>query len=82
MFYILFVGQQAARMMVSDGRKVAEGLQGPRRAEMLQLCGEVESLTDQLSDLCRKGMVRLRHDRSWEYICIWALQWSSFLKKD
>lgn len=45
-------------MMVSDGRKIAEGLQGPRRAEMLQLCGEVESLTDQLSDLCRKGMVR------------------------
>lgn len=55
-------------MMVSDGRKIAEGLQGPRRAEMLQLCGEVESLTDQLSDLCRRGMVRMHHSRNWECV--------------
>ena len=44
--------------MVADGRKVAESLQGPRRAELLQLCNDVERLTDQLADLCRKGQVR------------------------
>ena len=45
--------------MVADGRKVAEGLQGPKRAELLQACNDVERLTDQLSDLCRKGQVQL-----------------------
>lgn len=50
------LGQQAARMMISDALKVAEGLQGPKRAEILQLCNEVENLTDQLNDLARKGM--------------------------
>lgn len=59
-------GQQAARMMISDAHKVAEGLQGPKRAEILQLCNEVENLTDQLNDLARKGMVS-------ENICCWYL---------
>jgi len=49
------IGLQAIRLMVADGRKVAEGLQGPKRAELLQLCSDVERLSDQLAELCRKG---------------------------
>ena len=55
---IVFSGQQTCLLMANDGRKVAEGLQGPRRTEMLQLCAEVEGLTQQLADFCQKGMVR------------------------
>ena len=43
--------------MASEGRKIAEGLSPAKRAEMLQLCDEVDMLTDQLGNLCRKGQV-------------------------
>lgn len=35
--------------------QVADGLPGVQRAEILNLCDEVESLSRQLSDLCRRG---------------------------
>jgi len=53
----LFAGQTAARLMASEGRKIAEGLPPAKRAEMLQLCDEVDMLTDQLGSLCKKGLV-------------------------
>lgn len=34
---------------------MADGLPGVQRAEILNLCDEVESLSRQLSDLCRRG---------------------------
>lgn len=58
MEWILFAGQAAARLMASEGRKIAEGLSPAKRGEMLQLCDEVDMLTDQLSNLCKKGLVR------------------------
>jgi len=53
----LFVGQAAARLMASEGRKIAENLPPAKRGEMLQLCDEVDMLTDQLGNLCKKGQV-------------------------
>ena len=55
--YVMFAGQTAARLMASEGRKIAEGLPPAKRAEMLQLCDEVDMLTDQLGSLCKKGLV-------------------------
>lgn len=34
---------------------MAEGLPGVQRAEILNLCDEVDTLSRQLSDLCRRG---------------------------
>ncbi len=47
-------------MMIAEGRKIAEGLPAPKKAELMRLCDEAEILTNQLSDLCRKGQVRRR----------------------
>ncbi|KAL3841953.1 hypothetical protein ACJMK2_020030 [Sinanodonta woodiana] len=49
------LGEQATRMVVADGRRVANTCTGPRRSELLRLCDETEILTNQLSDLIRKG---------------------------
>lgn len=35
---------------------MAEGLQGVHKAEMIALCEQVDRLSRQLSDLCRRGM--------------------------
>lgn len=37
------------------GKKVADGLPGVHKAEVLQLCDEVDALSRQLSDLCIAG---------------------------
>nr|CAD7196506.1 unnamed protein product [Timema douglasi] len=49
------LGQQAIALIVHEGKKVAEGLPGVHRAEILGLCDEVDILSRQLSDLCRRG---------------------------
>ncbi|KAL1130903.1 hypothetical protein AAG570_012144 [Ranatra chinensis] len=50
------LGHKAIALIVNEGKKVAEGLQGVQRAEMLALCDQVDRLSHQLSDLCRRGM--------------------------
>ncbi|XP_046665543.1 vinculin isoform X8 [Homalodisca vitripennis] len=50
------LGQQAIALIVSEGKKVADGLPGVQRAEILTLCDQVDRLSRQLSDLCRRGM--------------------------
>ncbi|GLH15861.1 Catenin alpha [Gryllus bimaculatus] len=50
------LGQQAIALIVDEGKKVAEGLPGIQKAEILGLCDEVDTLSHQLSDLCRRGM--------------------------
>lgn len=49
------LGQRAIRAIIEEGRKVAEGLPGVQKAEILQLCDEVDALTSQLADLCAQG---------------------------
>ena len=44
-------------MIIAEGRKVAEGMEGPKKADLLRNCDEAEILCNQLADLCRKGMV-------------------------
>ncbi|KAK9499771.1 hypothetical protein O3M35_002746 [Rhynocoris fuscipes] len=50
------VGHRAIALIVDEGKKVADGLQGVHKAEMIALCEQVDRLSRQLSDLCRRGM--------------------------
>ncbi|KAJ8298696.1 hypothetical protein KUTeg_022756 [Tegillarca granosa] len=50
-------GEQATRLVVAEGRRVADYCTGPQRSELLRLCDETEILTNQLSDLIKKGQV-------------------------
>ncbi|XP_049952820.1 vinculin isoform X4 [Schistocerca serialis cubense] len=50
------LGQRAIALIVDEGKKVAEGLPGVHKAEILQLCDEVDMLSHQLSDLCHQGL--------------------------
>ncbi|XP_045466394.1 vinculin isoform X3 [Harmonia axyridis] len=49
------LGQRAIALIAEEGRKVANGLPGIQKTEVLQLCDEVEGLSHQLSDLCAQG---------------------------
>ena len=51
------LGEDAARLIVAEGRKIAATLQGPEKAELNRLCDDVDILTNQLADLCRRGQV-------------------------
>ncbi|XP_013148965.1 PREDICTED: vinculin [Papilio polytes] len=48
-------GQRAIASVVSQGQRIAEGLQGREKAEVLQQCGDVQRLADKLADLCASG---------------------------
>jgi len=51
------LGQQAIQLIVDEGKRVAEGLPGHQKAEILALCDEVDSfLSHKLADLCRRGL--------------------------
>ena len=49
------LGQRAVSLIVDEARKVADGLPGVQKAELLNLSDEVDTLLHQLSDLCRRG---------------------------
>lgn len=49
------LGQQAIALIVEEGKKVASGLTGPAQTGILALCEEVDSLSQQLSEMCRRG---------------------------
>ncbi|KAF5284255.1 hypothetical protein FQR65_LT00255 [Abscondita terminalis] len=49
------LGQRAIALIVHEGRKVAEGLPGVQKAEIVELCDAVDSLSRQLEDLCLQG---------------------------
>lgn len=49
------LGQRAIALIVHEGRKVAEGLPGIQKAEIVELCDAVDSLSRQLEDLCLQG---------------------------
>lgn len=55
--YLCHTGESATRMAVSEGRKVATCCTGPKKQELLRLCDESETLTNQLADLGQKGQV-------------------------
>ncbi|XP_033751422.1 vinculin-like isoform X11 [Pecten maximus] len=49
------LGEQATLMIVAEGRRLADSCPGPQRSDLLRLCDETEILTNQLSELIRKG---------------------------
>ncbi|XP_017889454.1 vinculin isoform X9 [Ceratina calcarata] len=56
------LGQRAIALIIHEGKKnqqhvasVAEGLPGIHKAEILQLCEQVDDLSHQLGDLCAHG---------------------------
>ncbi|XP_058791899.1 vinculin isoform X2 [Phymastichus coffea] len=49
------LGQKAINLIIQEGKKVAEGLPGIHKAEILQLCDEVDNLSHQLGDLVARG---------------------------
>ncbi|XP_044004486.1 vinculin isoform X4 [Aphidius gifuensis] len=49
------LGQRAIAMIIHEGKKVADGLPGIHKAEILQLCDEVDNLSHQLANLCGHG---------------------------
>jgi vinculin len=49
------LGESATRLVVIEGRKVANCCTGPQRQDLLRLCDESEILTNQLVDLDKRG---------------------------
>ncbi|XP_059047686.1 vinculin [Achroia grisella] len=47
--------QRAITSIVAQGQRIADGLQGREKAEILQLCGDVQREADVLADLCSSG---------------------------
>ncbi|XP_052862954.1 vinculin isoform X1 [Anopheles cruzii] len=50
------LGVRAIALIVDEGRRVADGLGGHQKSEMMQLCEEVEHLAHDFSQLCANGM--------------------------
>ena len=55
------LGQRAIALIIDEGHKVAEGCPGHQKVEILNLCDEVEQLSDQFSKLCAQGMGNTPH---------------------
>lgn len=50
-------GERAVRECIDEGRAVAGKCSGPERSAILQLCDELDQLTNELADMMRRGMV-------------------------
>jgi len=57
-------------MVVAEGRKLAQSLSGTKKANLQQLCNDVEQLTYQLSDMCRRGQVSGSTCRQIQQCCV------------
>lgn len=51
----MFSGQAAIRGLVAEGRRLANAMPGPYRAELVGKCEQVEQLMAQLADLAARG---------------------------
>ncbi|XP_064075160.1 vinculin isoform X2 [Vanessa tameamea] len=49
-------GQKAINSIVSQGQRIADNLHGREKAEVLQLCADVQRLSEQLADLSQRGL--------------------------
>ncbi|XP_034040615.1 vinculin-like isoform X1 [Thalassophryne amazonica] len=59
-----YEGQAAIRGMVGEGRRLAGGLLGPYRQDMLGRCDRTEALTASLADMASKGEAEAPHARA------------------
>ena len=55
--FILYLGEEAAHMVVSEARRIAQWLNEPERGDLLRCADNVEALTNQLADLIKQGKV-------------------------
>ncbi|XP_039994300.1 vinculin-like isoform X5 [Xiphias gladius] len=58
------VGQAAIRGMVGEGRRLAGGLLGPYRQDMIGRCDRTEALTASLADMAGRGEAEAPHARA------------------
>ncbi|XP_070696830.1 vinculin-like isoform X2 [Pempheris klunzingeri] len=58
------VGQAAIRGMVGEGRRLAGGLLGPYRQDMLGRCDRTEALMTSLADMAGRGEAEAPHARA------------------
>ncbi|XP_061810461.1 vinculin-like isoform X5 [Nerophis lumbriciformis] len=58
------VGQAAIRGMVGEGRRLAGGLLGPYRQDMMGRCDRVEGLMTSLADMAGRGEAEAPHARA------------------
>lgn len=50
------LGERAIRECTDQGRVVADKCSGPERSAILQLCDELDQLTDEIASMMRRGM--------------------------
>ncbi|XP_061601971.1 vinculin-like isoform X1 [Cololabis saira] len=58
------VGQAAIRGMVGEGRRLAGGLLGPYRQDMIGRCDRTEALMTSLADMANRGEAEAPHARA------------------
>lgn len=50
------MGQRAIALIIEEGKRVADGLPGHQKADILRLCEEVEGLANQYTKMCAAGL--------------------------
>ncbi|XP_029031809.1 vinculin-like isoform X2 [Betta splendens] len=58
------IGQAAIRGMVGEGRRLAGGMLGPYRQDMIGRCDRAEALTASLADMAGRGEAEAPHARA------------------
>lgn len=62
-------GERAIRECIDQGRAIADKCSGPERSAILQLCDELDDLTNEIAEMMRRGMVRINYMHSWNMKC-------------
>lgn len=60
----LITGQAAIRGMVGEGKRLAGGLLGPYRQDMIGRCDRTEALMTSLADMASRGEAEAPHARA------------------
>ena len=50
-------GERAIRECIDEGRAMANNCSGPERSAIVQLCDELDDLTNEIAEMMRRGMV-------------------------
>lgn len=50
------LGERAIRECIDQGRAIADKCSGPERSAILQLCDELDDLTNEIAEMMRRGM--------------------------
>lgn len=54
---IFFPGERAIRECIDEGRAIADKCSGPERSAIVQLCDELDQLTDEIANMMKRGKV-------------------------